>query len=167
MVSLNRVVMHRSTRRMIDRLNPEALDAAEISGKFGKRFTFKSYTQFAYPTYDICAGPFTDPASGAARQFDLILANQVWEHLDRPYTALGHVQQMLRPGGYFWIAVPFSSPFMPPQMTTPVGPPGPEEPADRGRVRRAPDHRQTMGQPCRRRTQSRTRLAPGFRQDHR
>jgi len=110
-VSLNRVVMHRSSRRLIGRLNPATLDTAEISGRFGKRFTFKSYTQFGYPTYDICAGPFTDPASGAPRQFDLILANQVWEHLDRPYTALNHVQQMLRPGGYFWIAVPFFIPF--------------------------------------------------------
>lgn len=111
MVSLNRVVMHRSSRRLIGRLNPATLDAAEISGRFGKRFAFKSYTQFGYPTYDICAGPFTDPETSAVRQFDLILANQVWEHLDRPYTALAHVQQMLRTGGYFWIAVPFFIPF--------------------------------------------------------
>ena len=45
------------------------------------------------------------------RDFDLILANQVWEHLDRPYAATRHVYQMLRPGGYFWIAVPFFIPF--------------------------------------------------------
>ena len=110
MVSLNRVVMHRTSRRMIQRLKPETLDVAEISGKYGKRFEFKSYIQFGYPTYDICAGPFAD-ASGAPQQFDLILANQVWEHLDRPYTALRHVREMLRPGGYFWIAVPFFVPF--------------------------------------------------------
>lgn len=111
MVSLNRVVMHRSSRRLIGRLNPATLDAAEISGRFGKRFAFKSYIQFGYPAYDICAGPFTDPEISAVRQFDLILANQVWEHLDRPYTSLAHVQQMLRAGGYFWIAVPFFIPF--------------------------------------------------------
>ena len=111
MVSLNRVVMHRSSRRMIQQLRPEALDAAEISGKYGRRFDFKSYVQFGYPTYDICAGAFTVPETGAVRQFDLILANQVWEHLDRPYTALGHVRAMLRPGGYFWLAVPFFIPF--------------------------------------------------------
>ena len=66
MVSLNRVVMHRSSRRLIGRLNPATLDAAEISGRFGKRFAFK---------------------------------------------ALAHVPQMLRAGGYFWIAVPFFIPF--------------------------------------------------------
>ena len=111
MVSLNRVVMHRNSRRMIQRLKPESWDGAEISGKYGKRFDFQSYTQFGYPTYDICAGPFTDPESGAVLQFDLILANQVWEHLDRPNTALRHVRDMLRSGGYFWIAVPFFIPF--------------------------------------------------------
>jgi SAM-dependent methyltransferase len=108
-VSLNRVVMHHSSRRLIGRLNPATLDAAEISGRFGKRFAFKSYTQFGNPTDDICAGPFIDPKT--VRQFDLILANQVWGHLNRPYTALAHMQQTLRAGGYFWIAVPFFIPF--------------------------------------------------------
>jgi SAM-dependent methyltransferase len=123
-VSLNRIVMHRSSRRLIGRLNPATLDTAEISGRFGQRFAFKSYTQFGYPTYDICAGPFTDPASGALRQFDLILANQVWEHLDRPYTALNHVQQMLRPGGISGSPCRFSFPSMPPPMTIRAGPHG-------------------------------------------
>jgi len=109
MVSLNRVVMQPSSRRIINALGPQALDTAEISGKWGRRFAFKSYTQFRYPTHDVCAGPFVDDA-GRTHQFDLILANQVWEHLDRPYAATRHVLQMLRPGGYFWLAVPFFVP---------------------------------------------------------
>ncbi|MEW9918579.1 methyltransferase domain-containing protein [Marimonas sp. MJW-29] len=111
MVSLNRVVMQPSSRRMIKALGPEELDCAEISGKWGERFAFRSYTQFRYPAHDICAGPFTDPDTDAPLQFDLILANQVWEHLDRPYAATRHVHQMLRHGGYFWLAVPFFAPF--------------------------------------------------------
>ncbi len=110
MVSLNRVVMHASSRRMIRALRPPTLEAAEVSGKWGKRFNFKSYEQFRYPAYDICAGPYVDKDSGEIRQFDLILANQVWEHLDRPYAAAQHVYSMLRKGGYFWIAVPFMLP---------------------------------------------------------
>lgn len=94
---------------MIRALGPQGLDVAEISGKWGKRFQFRSYTQFRYPAFDICAGPFIDDA-GQLRQFDLILANQVWEHLDRPYAATRNVLQMLRPGGYFWLAVPFFVP---------------------------------------------------------
>ncbi len=70
----------------------------------------KAIELFRYPEYDICEGPFLDEC-GAIRQFDLILANQVWEHLDRPYAATCNVLEMLRPGGYFWIAVPFFIPY--------------------------------------------------------
>jgi SAM-dependent methyltransferase len=110
MVSLNRVVMQKSSRAMIRALNPGRLDVAEISGKWGAQFGFRSYAQFRYPDHDICEGPFRDQ-TGAPRLFDLILANQVWEHLDRPYAATRHVRAMLRPGGHFWLAVPFFIPF--------------------------------------------------------
>ena len=109
MVSLNRVVMQPASRRMIRALNPPKLEAAEISGKWGRMYNFKSYEQFRFPQYDICAGPYRD-AEGAVRVFDLVLANQVWEHLDRPYAATRHVHQMLREGGHFWVAVPFFVP---------------------------------------------------------
>lgn len=110
MASLNRIVMQKATRRWIEALEPETLDTAEISGKFGRRFDFRSYTRFRYPRHDICKGPFTD-ATGAVRQFGLILANQVWEHLDRPYAATRHVREMLHEGGWFWLAVPFFIPY--------------------------------------------------------
>ncbi|TDK49870.1 methyltransferase domain-containing protein [Antarcticimicrobium luteum] len=109
MASLNRIAMGRASRGMIRALGPD-LEVAEISGKWGRMFGFRSYWQFNYPEYDICDAPFTDE-DGAVQQFDLILANQVWEHLDRPYRATQNVLQMLRPGGYFWLAVPFFIPF--------------------------------------------------------
>lgn len=110
MTSLNRVAMAKSSRKMLRAINPEALDVAEISGKWGRMFEFRSYRQFRFPAFDICAGPYRDDA-GEVLRFDLVLANQVWEHLDRPYAATRHVRQMLRPGGYFWVAVPFFIPF--------------------------------------------------------
>ncbi|GAA6202261.1 hypothetical protein NBRC116599_34870 [Aquicoccus sp. SU-CL01552] len=109
MASLNRIVMGRASRRMIRALGSD-LDVAEISGKWGRMFDFRAYRRFNYPEFDICADPFTDEA-GAVLQFDLILANQVWEHLDRPYRATRNVHAMLRPGGHFWLAVPFFIPF--------------------------------------------------------
>ncbi len=109
MVSLNRVVMQKSSRAMIGALDPGRLDVAEISGKWGRGFAFGSYRQFLYPQWDICAGPYVE--DGRVLKFDLILANQVWEHLDRPYAALKHVRRMLRKGGHFWLAVPFFVPF--------------------------------------------------------
>ncbi|WP_415254669.1 class I SAM-dependent methyltransferase [Sulfitobacter sp.] len=111
MVSLNRVVMGPASRRMIQHLIPQQLDVAEISGKWGEMFDFKSYEQFLYPDHDICAGPVMDKQLDRPRKFDLILANQVWEHLDRPYAATKHVRRMLKKGGHFWVAVPFFVPF--------------------------------------------------------
>ncbi|MEM9498771.1 MAG: methyltransferase domain-containing protein [Pseudomonadota bacterium] len=110
MPSLNRIVLYRTSRRWLGTLDLAEMDAAEISGKHGDRYAFKSYARFRYPRHDICAGPYQD-AAGNVRQFDIILANQVWEHLDRPYAATRHVLEMLRPGGYFWIAVPFFVPY--------------------------------------------------------
>ncbi len=109
MVSLNRVVMQPASRRIIQALEPHKLEAAEISGKWGRMFDFKSYERFLYPDHDICEGVYVD-SEGRRRQFDLILANQVWEHLDRPFAATRHVFSMLRKGGYFWVAVPFFVP---------------------------------------------------------
>ena len=110
MVSLNRVAMQKSSRAMIRALGPEGLDVAEVSGKWGRMFPFRSYRRFIYPEHDVCAGPYADE-TGETLSFDLILANQVWEHLDRPYQATRNVWQMLRPGGHFWVAVPFFIPF--------------------------------------------------------
>lgn len=110
MTSLNRVAMTRMSRRMIQELGPSNLDVAEISGKWGLMFTFRSYQRFQFPQWDICAGPYRDD-DGGVQDFDLILANQVWEHLDRPHAAARNVLEMLRPGGHFWLAVPFFVPF--------------------------------------------------------
>jgi hypothetical protein len=53
LVSLNRVEMQKSSREMIRALGPDTLDVAEISGKWGQIFDFRSYEQFLYPEYDI------------------------------------------------------------------------------------------------------------------
>ena len=110
MASINRIIMQKTTRRWFRRLDLSQMDAAEISGKHGRRYNFKSYKVLRYPRHDICLGPVRNRA-GDALQFDMILANQVWEHLDRPYAATRHVLEMLRPGGYFWMAVPFFIPY--------------------------------------------------------
>lgn len=109
-MSLNRVVMGPSSRKMIQALGPERLDAAEISGNWGRKFDFRSFESYHYPKHDICEGPImTD--EGKPKKFHIVLANQVWEHLDRPYAATRNVRRMLKKGGYFWLAVPFFIPF--------------------------------------------------------
>ncbi|QYX56343.1 methyltransferase domain-containing protein [Roseovarius sp. SCSIO 43702] len=110
MPSLNRIVMQQTSKEWLTALPLSEMDAAEISGKNGRRYAFRSYSRFRYPKHDICDAPFMDD-EGRILTFDIVLANQVWEHLDRPYAATRHVREMLRPGGYFWLAVPFFVPY--------------------------------------------------------
>lgn len=110
MPSLNRIIMNRRSRRLMEEIGVEDMDVAEISGQWGMNLKTKSYVQYKFPAHDICKGPVRY-ADGEVLKYDLILANQVWEHLDRPYAAVKHVMEMLRPGGYFWLAVPFHIPY--------------------------------------------------------
>jgi SAM-dependent methyltransferase len=96
-----RPVMYQRCAELIEALDPGQLDALEISaGKFFQSFGFRSFTEANYPEFDICQGTLD-------RQFDLIIADQVWEHLLWPYRATRNVQAMLRPGGHFLVTTPF------------------------------------------------------------
>ncbi len=112
MASLNRMMMNRRSRKMLKDIGVSDMDVAEISGVWGKNLNAKSYVNYRYPGIDICEGP-VKYEDGEILTYDLILASQVWSHLDRPYLALKHVQEMLRPGGYFWLSVPFFMPHNP------------------------------------------------------
>lgn len=96
----SRVVMERECRKLVESLHPSDLDVLEISGDNWKNTGFKSYRSVEFPEYDICA-------EALPQTFDLIIAEQVFEHLLWPYRAARNVYQMLRPGGYFLISTPF------------------------------------------------------------
>lgn len=112
MTSLNRVIMNRRSRAILSEIGVENLDVAEISGQWGKNMKCRSYVNYHFPAFDICKGPVTYE-DGTVLKYDLVLANQVWEHLDRPYQATKNVLEMLRPGGYFWLSTPFFVPYHP------------------------------------------------------
>lgn len=97
-----RIIMYRRCFEFVRSLRPEQLDVLEISAgpQWAREFTFRSYTPTHYPGFDICAQ--TLPA-----QFDLIIADQLFEHLRWPYRAGRNVLAMLKPGGVFLITVPF------------------------------------------------------------
>lgn len=111
----NRVVAKRTTQKWVKALGPRDMDAAEISGNRGTKWPFKSYEAFWYPEFDICEGPFRDEA-GKIRKFDIVIADQVWEHVDFPYRATRHVHQMLRKGGHFLVVTPFYVKYHPAPM---------------------------------------------------
>jgi hypothetical protein len=90
-----RVVMYEECFRLLSHLDTNSMDALEISA--GDRWydiKFKSFTSTSYPEFDIC----TDRLD---QTFDLIIADQVFEHLLWPYRAAKNVYAMLKPGGYF------------------------------------------------------------------
>jgi len=97
-----RVVMYRKCFEFIRDLGPERLDAMEISAgeHWQKTVKFRSFTPTHYPDFDICEQTLD-------RRFDLIIADQVFEHLAKPRQAAANVYSMLKPGGYFIIATPF------------------------------------------------------------
>jgi len=96
-----RPVMYDRCTEMLDAIGLRNLDALEISaGQYWRTLPFRSFTEANYPQFDICAGTLD-------RQFDLIIADQVFEHLLWPSRAARNVHSMLRPGGYFLVTTPF------------------------------------------------------------
>jgi SAM-dependent methyltransferase len=97
-----RVVMNREIERFIRSLDCSHIDALEISGTGSQnRCNFRSYQAVHYPDYDVCKEPL------AREHFDLVIAEQVFEHVLRPDRAAANVCEMLRPGGIFVISTPF------------------------------------------------------------
>jgi SAM-dependent methyltransferase len=97
-----RVVMYQRCFDFIRSLGPENLNALEISAgpQWKRAFKFRSFNETQFPEFDICS-------QALDRQFDLIIADQIFEHLPWPHRAGRNVFKMLTPGGWFIIATPF------------------------------------------------------------
>jgi SAM-dependent methyltransferase len=95
-----RAVMDEETARLVRAIHPEQLDVLEISGDRWRQFGFKSYLDAHYPEFDVC-----EPR--LARTFDLIIIEQVLEHVLTPYRAVRALHGLLNPGGYCLVTTPF------------------------------------------------------------
>jgi SAM-dependent methyltransferase len=96
-----RTVMYRECMALVTELGPQNLDALEISaGDKWQTLNFRSFTETQYPAFDVCVHRLD-------RSFDIIIADQVFEHLLWPHRAARNVHSMLRPGGYFLVTTPF------------------------------------------------------------
>jgi SAM-dependent methyltransferase len=96
--------MDRATDELVHALRPETLRVLEVSAGPASRWRsmgFHSYEAAEYPAYDVCAGPLRMAA------FDLVIAEQVFEHLSDPEAAARSVYEMVRPGGHALITTPF------------------------------------------------------------
>jgi SAM-dependent methyltransferase len=96
----SRVVMDRETARFVSSLDINRLDVLEISGTKWANWGFASYRSAHFPEFDLCA-------QRSSVSFDLIIAEQVFEHLLWPHRAAKNIWNMLNPGGVAMITTPF------------------------------------------------------------
>lgn len=98
---ITRTVAYRAVEERLARMPCHEMDALEIAAGWKWRDCgWGSFSEMNWPEYDICEDVLE-------RQFDLIIADNVWEHLRHPYRAARNVLHMLRPGGLFINITPF------------------------------------------------------------
>lgn len=96
-----RVVMNEAVDRFLGSLDQGAMTAAEISGDAHSSRPWRSYTSLMYPDFDVCA-PLVDD-----ERFDVVICEQVLEHVLDPLAAVANLRELCRPGGRVIITSPF------------------------------------------------------------
>lgn len=97
-----RLAQIRSWVNYLDSIQPLG-DVLEISpgwNNFWKNVRCRTYFSVDYPQFDICNMALDDT-------FDIIIADQVLEHVRKPSRAIHNIFKMLRPNGVAMIATPF------------------------------------------------------------
>ncbi len=85
----------------IDSLSPPHLRAAEISGATHADRPWREYTSLMHPDFDLCA-PVSEPG-----RFDVVICEQVLEHVPDPFLAAANLRQLCAPGGHVIVSTPF------------------------------------------------------------
>jgi len=97
-----RVVMNADSRRVFEELKPPTLHVAEISGAFWKDLPWASRTQLSFPDFDLC-----DPPAELPGPFDLVICEQVLEHVVNPLKAVATLRELCKPDGHVFVSTPF------------------------------------------------------------
>ena len=96
-----REVMDARTKKLVSEIDYKSLECLEISGNKWEKAGFGKYTSLCFPDFDICK------KIKMQMKYDLIIAEQVFEHIEDPSLAIKNIYTLLKPGGYFLISVPF------------------------------------------------------------
>ena len=88
--------------RFISNLDFKNFSVLEISGNSWSKFGFKNYLNLFYPEFDICNIPAEN-----FQKYDLVILEQVLEHVNNPNKALLNIKQLLKPAGLLLITTPF------------------------------------------------------------
>lgn len=82
-------------------LPPEDAEVLEVSGSFYGDFPWKHYESWKYPDFDLCR------PGALSRRFDVVICDQVLEHVVDPCLAARTLADLCEPGGHVIIGVPF------------------------------------------------------------
>jgi SAM-dependent methyltransferase len=96
-----RVVMNRKVDGYLRSLGPSKLSAVEISGNAQSDKPWKSFGSLNYPEFDLCA-PLVDRG-----QYDVVICEQVLEHVVDPFAAARNLTALCNPGGHVVVTSPF------------------------------------------------------------
>jgi SAM-dependent methyltransferase len=95
-------VLNREVDRHLESLGPPRLSAAEISGDSHASKPWKSFTSLNYPEFDLCA-----PIGDGAETYDVVICEQVIEHVPDPFGAAANLRRLCAPGGHVVVSTPF------------------------------------------------------------
>jgi SAM-dependent methyltransferase len=96
-----RVVMNRSVDEFLVEQDPSARSAVEISGESHRGKGWKDYVSLNYPDFDLCNPTPQD------RTFDIVICEQVLEHVVDPGRAVRTLRDLCTPGGQVVVSTPF------------------------------------------------------------
>ena len=96
-----RQVMIEAVNARIEALDPPTRSAAEISGETHAAVPWREYASLPYPEFDLCA-PLTEE-----RRFDVVICEQVIEHVVDPCAAVANLRDLCVPGGLVIVSTPF------------------------------------------------------------
>lgn len=96
-----RVVMHREIDAYLRGVQPEQMSAVEVSGNWYRDLPWKGYDAFDYPEFDLCEPSPID------RTYDVVICEQVLEHVIDPWRAVRTLYDLCRPGGHVVVDTPF------------------------------------------------------------
>jgi hypothetical protein len=99
-----RIVMNRETKRLMESIDYKSCSALEISGNAWQGFGFKDFTIAIYPDFDVTKQIARKPDGSG---FDVVIAEQVMEHVPTPWVAVTSMRSSLNPGGHLLITAPF------------------------------------------------------------
>ncbi|MGH2961510.1 MAG: class I SAM-dependent methyltransferase [Solirubrobacterales bacterium] len=96
-----RLVLNAAVDQYIAALSPSDCTAVEISGDSHAGRPWREYTELTYPDFDLCE-PLRD-----AREFDVVICEQVLEHVPDPWGAAANLRRLCAPGGHVIVSTPF------------------------------------------------------------